>query len=144
MDIEFVAAGAAIPAKAAVARIVFEGEAHDGAIGRAVAASRFTGGKGQTLDILAPQGVDAARLVLVGAGKRDAFDRIGAEHAAANGYNAVKSSGLETLRVEGAGSAELAAHAARLAQLRKKAGSVVWDRVAMPVVEEKLEDLAVA
>ena len=62
MEIEFVAAGAAIPAKTAVARIVFEGDTHDGAIGQAVAASRFTGGKGQTLDILAPQGLGAARL----------------------------------------------------------------------------------
>jgi leucyl aminopeptidase len=121
MDIEFVATGAGIPAKAAVARIVFEGDTHEGAIARAVSASRFTGGKGQTLDILAPQGVEAARLVLVGAGKRDAFDAIGAEHAAASGYNAVKASGLEALRIEGAGSAELAAHAAlgvRLASYR--------------------------
>jgi leucyl aminopeptidase len=121
MDIEFVATGAGVPAKAAVARIVFEGDTHEGAIAQAVSASRFTGGKGQTLDILAPQGVDAARLVLVGAGKRDAFDALGAEHAAATGYNAVKASGLEALRIEGAGSADLAAHAAlgvRLASYR--------------------------
>ena len=121
MDIQFVAADAAIPAKSAVARIVFEGDKYDGAIGQAVAASRFTGGKGQTLDILALQGVDAARLVLVGAGKKDVFDLIGAEHAAATAYNAVKSSGLETLRVEGAGGAAFAAHAAlgvRLASYR--------------------------
>ena len=121
MDIEFVAPGAAAPAKAAVARIVFEGDKHDGAIAQAVAASRFTGGKGQTLDILAPQGVDAARLVLVGAGKRDGFNAIGAEHAAATAYNTVKASGLEQLVVEGAGGADLAAHAAlgvRLAAYR--------------------------
>ena len=121
MDIQFVAPGAAVPAKAAVARIVFEGETHEGAIAQAVAASRFTGGKGQTLDILAPQGVDAARLVLVGAGKRDGFGAVGAEHAAAAAYNTVKASGLELLRVEGAGSADLAAHAAlgvRLASYR--------------------------
>lgn len=121
MDIEFVATGAGAPAKAAVARIVFEGDAHQGPIAQAVSASRFTGAKGQLLDILAPQGVDAARLVLVGAGKRDAFDAIGAEHAAASAYNAVKASGLETLRVEGAGDAGLAAHAAlgvRLASYR--------------------------
>jgi leucyl aminopeptidase len=119
MDIQFVAAGAAVPAKAAVARIVFEAEAHSGAIAEAVAASRFTGGKGQTLDILAPQGVDAARLVLVGAGKKDAFDAAAAENAAASGYNAVKASGLEVLRIEGAGA--LAANAAfgvRLASYR--------------------------
>jgi len=121
MDIEFVATGAAVPAKAAVARIVFEGDTHEGAIAQAVSASRFTGAKGQTLDILAPQGVDAARLVLVGAGKRDKFDALGAEHAAATGYNAVKASGLEALRIEGAGRADLAAHAAlgvRLAAYR--------------------------
>ncbi|HZZ35987.1 MAG TPA: leucyl aminopeptidase [Caulobacteraceae bacterium] len=121
MDIQFVAAGAAIPAKAAVARIVFEGEAQDGALAQAVAASRFTGAKGQTLDVLGPQGIDAARLVLVGAGKHDAFDVLGAEHAGANAYAAVKLSGLETLRIELPGDAVLAARAAlgvRLASYR--------------------------
>jgi leucyl aminopeptidase len=121
MDIEFVAAGAALPAKAALARIVFEGDKHDGVLGQAVAASRFTGAKGQTLDVLAPQGVAAARLVLVGAGKRDGFDVIGAEHAAATGYNAVKTSGLTTLRVEVAGDIGISTHAAlgvRLASYR--------------------------
>lgn len=121
MDIQFVAPGAESPAKTAVVRIVFEGEAREGPIANAVAASRFTGGKGQTLDLLAPEGVGVARLVLVGAGKREAFDLIAAEHAAATGYNVVKSSGLETLRVEGADAAEFAAHAAlgvRLAAYR--------------------------
>jgi len=121
MDIEFVAAGAAIPPKSAVARIVFEGETQDGALGQAVAASRFKGSKGQTLDVLAPQGTDAARLVLVGAGKKDAFDLLGAETAAGTAYNAVKTSGLELLRIEVAGGADVAAHAAlglRLASYR--------------------------
>ncbi len=121
MDIQFVAAGAAVPAKTALARIVFEGEAQNGVLAQAIAASRFTGAKGQTLDVLAPQGVDAARLVLVGAGKRDAFDAVGAEHAAASAYSAVKASGLETLRIEGLGGAELAARGAlgvRLASYR--------------------------
>jgi leucyl aminopeptidase len=100
MDIEFVAADAAAPAKTALARIVFEGAALEGPLAQAAAASRFTGAKGQTLDILAPAGVQAQRLVLVGAGKAEAFDALGAEHAAASGYHAVKTSGLETLRVE--------------------------------------------
>ncbi|MFN3585041.1 leucyl aminopeptidase [Phenylobacterium sp.] len=113
MEIEFVAASAGVPQKTALARIVFEGEAFDGALAQAVAASRFTGGKGQTLDVLAPQGVQAARLVLVGAGKREAFDALGAEHAGASAYNAVKASGLETLRIETPdGDAGLAARAA--------------------------------
>ncbi|WP_337188314.1 leucyl aminopeptidase [Phenylobacterium sp.] len=121
MDIEFIAAGAAIPARTALARVVFEGEVQAGAVAQAVAASRFTGAKGQTLDILAPQGTDAARLVLVGAGKKDAFGALGAEHAAASAYAAVKASGLETLRIEGIEGAGLAAHAAlgvRLASYR--------------------------
>ncbi|WP_293677095.1 leucyl aminopeptidase [uncultured Phenylobacterium sp.] len=124
MDIEFVAAGAAVPAKTAVARIVFEGAAYDGALAQAVAASRFTGGKGQTLDILAPQGESAARLVLVGAGKQDAFDALAAEQAAATGYAAVKTSGLATLRIEHAGGLDIATHAA----LGVRLGSYRFDR----------------
>ena len=112
MDIQFVASDAALAANAAVARIVFEGDTYAGPLAQAVAASRFTGAKGQTLDILAPQGEAAARLVLVGAGKRDGFNALGAEHAAATGYNQVKLSGLTVLRVEVSGDAELAAHAA--------------------------------
>jgi leucyl aminopeptidase len=122
MDIEFVAASAALSPKTALARIVFEGAALDGPSGQAAAASRFTGAKGQTLDVLAPAGTEAARLVLVGVGKQDGFDALGAEHAAATAYNAVKASGLTTLRVElpNAGP-ELAARAAlgvRLASYR--------------------------
>src|SRR5512142_1401451 len=100
MEIEFVAADAALPPKCALARIVFEGAALEGQLARAVAGARFTGAKGQTLDILAPEGTQAARLVLVGAGKAEAFDALGAEHAAATAYGAVKTSGLETLRIE--------------------------------------------
>ena len=103
MEFVFAAAADAAPAKAAIARIVFEGEAPEG-LARALAASRFTGKKGQTLDILAPDGVAADRLVLVGAGKRDAFDTTAAEHAAAAAYNAVKASGLAALRIEGLGA----------------------------------------
>ena len=113
MEIEFVAASAAPPPRSAVARIVFEGQAQDGGVAQAVAASRFTGGKGQTLDLIAPAGMDVARLLLVGAGKAEAFDALGAEHAAASAYNTLKNSGLETLRVElPAGSVELAGRAA--------------------------------
>ena len=122
MDIQFVAASAAVAPKTALARLSYEGAALDGVLGQAAAASRFTGAKGQTLDILAPAGVDAARLVLVGAGKADGFDAVGVEHAAASAYHAVKNSGLETLRVElPDATADLAAHAAlgvRLASYR--------------------------
>ena len=65
MDIQFVEPGRAVSAKTAVVRVVFEGDTHEGALAQALAASRFTGAKSQTLDVLAPQGLDAARLVLV-------------------------------------------------------------------------------
>ena len=100
MEIEFVAVEAALSPKCAVARVVFEGEAATDAIAPALAASRFAGAKGQTLDLIAPAGIEAPRLLLVGAGKREAFDLLGAEHAAATAYNALKTSGLEVLRVE--------------------------------------------
>jgi leucyl aminopeptidase len=121
MEIEFVAAAAAAPSKTGTARIVFEGEHQEG-LAQAIAASRFTGAKGQTLDLIAPAGVAAERLVLVGAGKREGFDALALEHAAASAYNALKTSGLETLRLElPAADAEAAARAAlglRLAAYR--------------------------
>jgi leucyl aminopeptidase len=122
MDIEFVAAGAALSSKTAVARLVHEGATLDGPLGQAAAASRFTGAKGQTLDVLAPNGLEAARLVLVGLGKVDATDALGVEQAAAAAYGVVKASGLATLRLELPDpSPELAARAAlgvRLASYR--------------------------
>ncbi len=44
-------------------------EATGGAVGRAIAGSRFTGKKGQLLEILAPAGLDSARVLLLGLGK---------------------------------------------------------------------------
>ena len=100
MDIEFVAATSALPAKTVLARIVYEGGALEGILGQAAAASRFKGAKGQILDVLAPGDFDAARLVLVGVGMETGVDGLGIEHAAASAYNAVKASGLTTLRIE--------------------------------------------
>src|SRR5690606_37782138 len=42
----------------------------------------------------------ADRMLLMGAGKAEAFDGLAAEHAAAAAYNAVKASGLTTLRIQ--------------------------------------------
>ena len=100
MLIEFVARDAALSEKSVLALVVFEGEAETvsgGAFARAVGAGRFTGAKGQVLDVLAPAG--AERVLLVGAGKAAEFDEMGAENAAATAYQAVKASGLKTLRV---------------------------------------------
>ena len=97
-------------------------QAGGGAIARAQAAGRFTGAKGQILDFLAPAGLPAARLLVVGAGAEDKLDGAAMENAAAGAYQAVKASGLTSLifRLSGL-SAEQAARAAlgvRLAAYR--------------------------
>ncbi len=54
-----------------------------GAVGRALAVSRFTGKGGQVLELLAPAGIQASRLLIVGLGKPEDFDTNKAEAAAA-------------------------------------------------------------
>ncbi|MGA0600895.1 leucyl aminopeptidase [Caulobacter sp. KR2-114] len=124
MKIDFVAADAPVGAAAAVAVVAFEdgqfssaAEALDlqlgGVLRRAVAGSRFKGTLGQTLDLIAVQGLDAARLVLVGAGKKDAWGERNAELSAAHAFNAVKTSGCDSLVIRlGDVAAEAAAAAA--------------------------------
>jgi len=108
MQIEFVTPNTALSPRTAVAALVFEGgtlgsaaqqldAATSGAIGRAIAASRFTGAKGQTLDLIAPAGTEAARVILVGAGPAASFTAKIAEAVGASAYQAVKLSGVETL-----------------------------------------------
>src|SRR5580658_1910839 len=108
MDVEFVAADTEPSETTALAVLAFEGgeyspaaEVLDGQMGgalkRAVAASRFTGAMGQTLSILAPAGVSAGRVVLVGCGKQSAFDTKACESAGAHAFNAAKDSGSEAL-----------------------------------------------
>ena len=133
MEIEFVKADAAVSEKTAIAVLVFESEplsgaasaldaAAGGALARAFSASRFTGAKGQILDVAGPSGTAAARILLVGAGKRDAWDDLAAEHAAASAYNAVKAAGQTILRLvssdPGAERAARAALGVRLAAYR--------------------------
>ena len=81
-----------------------------GVLARALAgATRFTGGKGQTLDLLGGEG----RVLLVGAGAEGEFHAAGVEAAAAQAFQAVKLSGAETLAIDTRGfSPELAARAA--------------------------------
>ena len=91
MEIEFVSAGPVEgEALSAIAVPVFDnetlgdaGEALDGASGgalsRAMATSRFTGELDQTLDILAPAGLHASRVVLTGVGEREKLGDLGVE-----------------------------------------------------------------
>ena len=126
MRIQFVASDSTTaPAGGAVAVMAFEGgklstaaetmdKATSGALTRAIAASsRFGGKAGQTVELVAPGGVDIQRLVIVGSGPQDGLSSEVAETFAAQAYAAVKTSGVETLSIllPGAG-ADLAAHAA--------------------------------
>jgi leucyl aminopeptidase len=121
MELEFCAKGETPGANGALAAIVFEdalrsseaaalNEATGGAIERALAGSRFTGHRRQSLEIVAPNGLDAARLVLIGAGKQADFNAFGAELAAARAYQMVRASGVETLviRLPGLSAADAA------------------------------------
>jgi leucyl aminopeptidase len=54
-------------------------KATGGALKRAVSVSKFTGKPGQVLEVLAPSGLKASRVLLVGLGKGDTFKGAGAE-----------------------------------------------------------------
>jgi len=111
MEIEFVSSGAVEgePLSAIAAPVFLNqtltsaGEALDaasgGALSRAMGPSRFTGEKDQTLDLIAPAGLHASRVVLVGAGARETLDDLGVERLAAGAYHAVKTSGVSTLEL---------------------------------------------
>ncbi|OYX30920.1 MAG: leucyl aminopeptidase [Caulobacterales bacterium 32-69-10] len=107
MDIQFVGKAEALDG-AVLAVLAYDGAAlspaaqgadaaSGGAVASAIAAGRFKGAKGHALDFLAPAGVGAARLLVVGVGPKDGLDGLGAEQAAASAYQAVKASGLTTL-----------------------------------------------
>ena len=125
-----------LPTEGAIAVAVLEGkllsasarkldDEADGAIARALATSRFEGKKGQTLMILAPHGLGATRVLLVGLGKAKEIDAQGAQAFGGTAVAQLLTSGESDLvvAVDGAeGSpltpAELAAHAAYGARLR--------------------------
>ena len=132
MNIEFVPVDATAAKGSAVAVLVsdpakLQGAAAaldagaGGAIGRSAGVSRFTGAAGQTLEILAPQGLEADRLLAVGLGP-DAVTDQAVETAAAHAYQAVKGSGSEVLhlRLDGLSpsAAASAAFGVRLASYR--------------------------
>ncbi len=132
MQIEFVSVPVERDLVGAAAAWSFEGEltpaaaafdaATGGAVAKAVSSGRFKGGKGQTLDIVAPQGVAAQRVVIVGLGVKADLDDAGIEAAAAHAYHATKTSGSEILTLyTHDGGSKSAAHAAlgvRLAAYR--------------------------
>ena len=99
-------------------------KASGGALSRALKFSRFTGKSGELLDVAAPAGLTASRLLLVGLGKADALDEKGLEVIGAQ--IAARLNGLgetvATFEVEApkakVKSGEIAAHLAFGAMLR--------------------------
>ena len=97
----------------------------DGAIGRALKSSRFKGQRGQSLAIVAPTGVKASRILLVGLGKGEEFDDLAAQNLGGSIVAAVGPTGETTATVavdaiKGAKlkAAEIAANVAYGALLR--------------------------
>ncbi len=90
----------------------------DGALARVLGnAPRFTGGKGQVIDLAAFTGAEG-RILLLGGGAQSEFSAADAEAAAGHAYNAAKTSGAEILALDLRGlPAEAAARAAFGAEL---------------------------
>ena len=102
--------------------------ASGGALTRAMKFSRFTGKNGQFLEVLAPSGIKASRLVLVGLGKPESLDVKGLETLGAQIVGRLFTAGESAASLEidaPKGSkvkkAELAAHLAFGARLKSYA-----------------------
>jgi leucyl aminopeptidase len=100
-------------------------KASGGALKRALEVSRFSGKPGQMLEVLAPSGVKASRLLLVGMGKPADFNAPAAERLAAGVVGRLFSSGekevnfvIDLPRGAKMKAASLAAHLAMGARLR--------------------------
>ena len=114
--------GALLPAAVAADK------ASGGALTRALKFSRFTGKAGQMLEVLAPAGMKASRLLLVGLGKADSVDEKGLETLGAQIVGRLHAAGESAASVQidvPKGSkvkkAELAAHLAFGAKLKSYA-----------------------
>jgi leucyl aminopeptidase len=131
MDIAFVAQPSAAQLKGVVAVIVYESdnspaakieEATGGLIAKATSGTRFKGSEGQILDLLAPAGLEATRLIIVGGGPKADFTGVKCENAAAAAYHAAKMTGAESLTLitptSEAEEAACAAFGVRLASYR--------------------------
>jgi leucyl aminopeptidase len=100
-------------------------KASGGALSRALKSSRFTGKSGQMLEVLAPGGVQAARILLAGLGKLEELDEKGLEVLGAQIAGRLLTGGENTASLEietpkGATikKAEIAAHLAFGARLK--------------------------
>lgn len=128
MDIRFVTAGSG----EVVAVMATEGgellgagkaldSASGGRIAKAMKAAGFKGGAGQVVDVLAPDGVDFSRVLVIGVGKAEAANGMGVErwagHAVKRTLTAVEKLVLQPDALPGVAIAEAGAHAAMGARL---------------------------
>ncbi len=103
-------------------------KASGGALTRALKFSRFTGKAGQFLEVLAPSGVKASRLLLVGLGKPESLDEKGLETLGAQIVGRLFAAGetaanleIEAPKGSKVKKGELAAHLAFGARLKSYA-----------------------
>ncbi len=94
-------------------------KATKGALTKAIKASRFTGAKGQWLDVIAPAGVGADRILMGGLGEDKKIDRASLENFGGSALQRLSGSGIKSITiacdpVKGA-KADLALGAASLA-----------------------------
>ena len=129
MDIRFVTEGAgdvvAVMAGEGAA-LLPAAKAMDAATGgrlaKAMKAARFTGAAGQVLDLLAPEGVDFARVLAIGLGNLERADGLAVERWAGHAVRRTLTSGAEKLvlqpdQLPSVARAEAGAHAAFGARL---------------------------
>jgi len=96
-------------------------EGGEAAVRRAIGAGPFKGGVGQVIEILAPEWSDAARVLIVGAGKKAAVNDLAWQKAAAALVKRVLTGGAKSLAIVGAPDRVVAANlafGARLAAYR--------------------------
>jgi leucyl aminopeptidase len=129
MDIRFVTAtGGDVVAVMATdgGDLLDAGKALDAAAGgrivKAAKAASFKGGAGQIVDILAPDGVEFTRVLVIGVGKADQADGMAIERWAGHAVKRTLTSGAEKLVLQpdalpGVSKAEAGAHAAMGARL---------------------------
>lgn len=96
--------------------------AASGRIQKAMQATRFTGGAGQVVDILAPEGLDFVRVLVIGVGKLDVANGLSVERWGGAAVKRVAASGAEKLVLQpdnlpGVSKADAGAHAALGARL---------------------------
>ncbi|CAN0593796.1 unnamed protein product, partial [Laminaria digitata] len=84
-------------------------KASDGALSRAIDASRFKGETGQSLTVMSPSGVGASRVVLMGLGDAERFDDLAAQALGGRAYKAVSGTGDKSavIAIDAVGGAKL-------------------------------------